>query len=74
MRVLLVLAIALGTFMGVPIDPEKIREILAFSRGQKQAEVVPERSNGDEDIDEYLKRHGLASNPGSADIRKGGTE
>ena len=64
MRVLLVLAITLGAVIGVPIDPEKIREILAFSSRAQQAEIVPERSDGDEDIEEYLKRRGLKSGRG----------
>jgi len=61
MRVLLVLAITLGAVIGVPIDPEKIREILGLSSRDEQAETAPERSEGDEDIEEYLNRRGLRS-------------
>jgi len=64
MRVLLVLAITFGAVIGVPIDPEKIREILAFSGRTGQAEIAPERSDGDEDIEEYLNRRGLKSSRG----------
>ena len=59
MRVLLVLAIALGALTGVPIDPEKIRGLMALSNRTEQSQIVPERSGGDEDIEEYLNRRGL---------------
>lgn len=58
MRVLLGSAILLGALMGAPVDPEKIRELLALSNRAKQTQLV-ERSGGDEEIDEYLKRRGL---------------
>lgn len=61
MRVLLVLTLGLGALMGVQIDPEKIREILALSSRDEQAETAPERSEGDEDVEEYLNRRGLRS-------------
>jgi hypothetical protein len=56
MRVLFGLAIVLGAIMGVPIDPEKIREMLAISN---QVEIAQEGSEDDEDIEEYLKKRGL---------------
>ena len=59
MRVLLGLAIVLGSLIGVPIDPEKIRELMALSNRAEQSQIVPERSGGDEDIEEYLDRRGL---------------
>ena len=69
MRVLLCLTLALGALMGVPIDPEKIREILALSSRDEQAETAPERSQGDEDIEEYLNRRGLRSDRDEASPR-----
>jgi hypothetical protein len=59
MRVLLCLALGFGALMGVPIDPEKIREILALSSRDEQAETM--REQGGEDIEEYLNRRGLRS-------------
>lgn len=61
MRVLLVLTLGLGALMGVPIDPERIREMMAVSSRDEQTETAPERSQGDEDIEEYLNRRGLRS-------------
>ena len=61
MRVLLGSAIALGALIGVPIDPERIRELMALSSRAEQSQVVPERSD-DEDIEECLKRRGLRTN------------
>ena len=63
MRLALGLALVLGALVGVPIDPEKIRELLALHTRAKQEEVLPERSSGDEIIEEYLKQRGLKSNP-----------
>lgn len=60
MRVLLGIVFALGAVMGIPMDPERIRELLARSSRTEQAEVVPERPD-DEDMDEQLRRLGLRS-------------
>ena len=59
MRVLLILPITIGAMLGVPMDPEKIRELLAHSSRPKLAETMPKRSDGDEDIEDWLKRRGL---------------
>lgn len=61
MRLLLALTLAFGAFMGVPMDPEKVREVLELSSRTQQTEVVRKRSDGDEDIEAYLKRRGLRS-------------
>jgi hypothetical protein len=68
MRSLLLVTTLLGALMGVPIDSEKIREILAASQRDQQAEVTPKGSGGDDDIEKYLKRLGLESNPPRAEI------
>jgi hypothetical protein len=60
--------------MGVPIDPEKIREMLALSSRDEQAETVPEQPGGGEDIEEYLSQRGLRSDRGeSPDARTEGS-
>jgi hypothetical protein len=58
--VLLGSAIALRALIGLPIDPEKIRKRMALSNRAEQSQIVPERSDGDEDIEEYLNRRGLS--------------
>lgn len=58
MRVLLGAVLILGALMGVPMDPEKMREMMALSSRSKQEQVVPERPD-DENMEEYLKRRGL---------------
>ena len=67
MRALLILVLALGALVGVPIDPEKIAEMLGFSSRAKQEEIAPERPDGDEDIEEYLRRKGLRIGTGEED-------
>ena len=59
MRVLLVMALALGALIGVPMDPEKVRELLSQLNQPKVAETLPERSDDGEDLKEYLRRNGL---------------
>ena len=59
MRVLLCLAFTLGAFIGVPMDPEKIRELLEQLTKPKVAETLPKHIDDGDDPEAHLRRRGL---------------
>jgi len=54
------LVLALAMFCGSPaMTPEQVEELLSQLKEPKIAHTLPERSDGGDDLEEYLRSHGL---------------